>query len=155
MAKNIITLAPVRAALPLTPGNRAFTLLAMHEALRSKLSEYPDIRLAILFGSMAAGTAKAGSDLDIAVLADNPIDADLKAQLIADLADMTNRPVDLIDLTTAGQPLLGQILTGGKRLLGSDLDYGVLINRHLLDAADFLPYRQRILEARRKAWIGI
>lgn len=127
----------------------------MNETLRNKLSEYPGIRLAILFGSMATGTEKAGSDLDIAILADRPIDVEFKARVIADLAEITNRPVDLVDLKTAGQPLLGQILAKGKRLLGSDRDYGMLINRHLLDAADFLPYRQRILEARRKAWIGI
>ncbi len=140
---------------PLTPDNRAFTLSGMQEALRAKLCEYPGIRLAILFGSMAIGTEQVESDLDIAILAENAIDADLKAQVIADLAEITNRPVDLVDLKTAGQPLLGQILTKGKRLLGSDREYGMLISRHLLDAADFLPYRQRILEARRKAWIGI
>ena len=127
----------------------------MYEALRAKLGEYPGIRLAILFGSLSSGTGKAGSDLDIAILAENPIDADFKSRIIEGLSEVTNRPVDLVDLKAAGQPLLGQIVTKGKRLLGSDRDYGCLINRHLLEAADFLPYRQRILETRRKAWIGI
>ena len=122
--------------------------------IRDKLHEYPGIRLAIVFGSMATGTELADSDLDIAILADRPLDAGLKTEIIGDLAEITNRPVDLVDLKTAGEPLLGQILTRGKRLLGNDRDYAMMINRHLLDAADFLPYRQRILEERRKAWIG-
>lgn len=29
-----------------------------------------------------------------------------------------------------------------------------LLRQHLFDAADFLPYRDRILEERRRAWIG-
>ena len=122
--------------------------------IRRKLREYSGIRLAIVFGSMATGTERAESDLDIAILADRPLDAGLKMQIIGDLAEITNRPVDLVDLKTAGEPLLGQILTRGKRLHGNDRDYAMLINRHLLDTADFLPYRQRILEERRKAWIG-
>ena len=49
----------------------------------------------------------------------------------------------------AGEPLLGEVLKG-RRLLGSDTSYARLITRHLLDAADFLPYRERILSERRK-----
>ena len=127
----------------------------MDQALRQALSAFPGIRLAILFGSLATGREDASSDLDIAVLADAPLSVDLKTRLIARLADITGRPVDVVDLQAAGQPLLGEILTRGKRLFGSDRDYGRLIYRNLLDNADFLPYRRRILEARRKAWIGM
>jgi hypothetical protein len=49
---------------------------------------------------------------------------------------------------------LGQILRGGRRILGSDSDYAALIRRHVLDQADFAPYRARILAERRDAWIG-
>jgi hypothetical protein len=63
-------------------------------------------------------------------------------------------PVDLIDLKRTGEPLLGQILKHGVRLMGSDTDYAALLTRHLFDAADFLPYRNRILAERRRAWIG-
>lgn len=125
------------------------------QSVSDKLREYPALRLAIVFGSMAAGSEGAESDLDIAVLADKPLNADTRMQIITDLSMLTGRPIDLVDLQTAGVPLLGEILTKGKRLFGSDGDYGMLISRHLFDTADFLPYRQRILEERRKAWIGI
>ena len=65
-----------------------------------------------------------------------------------------HRAIDLIDLSVAGEPLLGQIVRHGKRLMGSDEAYGKLISRHLMDQADFMPYRNRILAERRAAWIG-
>ncbi|RTZ76996.1 MAG: nucleotidyltransferase domain-containing protein [Gammaproteobacteria bacterium] len=82
------------------------------------------------------------------------MNAEQKMQLISDLATVTGRPIDLIDLQTVGEPLLGQILKQGIRLHGSDTDYGKLLARHLLDEADFMPYYRRILRERRKKWIG-
>lgn len=75
-------------------------------------------------------------------------------QLIGDLSAAIGRPIDLVDLQTVGEPLLGQILRYGKRLFGSNARYADLIRKHLFDQADFLPYRNRILAERRKAWIG-
>jgi predicted nucleotidyltransferase len=120
-------------------------------ALQDLLSQHAKVRLAILFGSCATGTAKPDSYLDLAVLADRPIDTEVRLRLIEDLAERFGRPVDLIDLRTVGEPLLGEILKG-RRILGDDTAYARLITRHLLDAADFLPYRERILAERRKQW---
>jgi hypothetical protein len=74
--------------------------------------------------------------------------------LTEEIAEATGRPVDLVDLGTAGEPLVGAILAGGRRLVGSDEAYARVLVRHLFDQADFLPYRERILAERRKAWIG-
>ncbi|MGB5255464.1 MAG: nucleotidyltransferase domain-containing protein, partial [Sedimenticolaceae bacterium] len=104
-----------------------------------------------LFGSCAKGDASPDSDLDLAVQADKPLDAELSIRLIGEIAERLGRPVDLIDLRMAGEPLLGEVLKG-RRLLGSDASYARLITRHLFDAADFLPYRERILAERRKQW---
>lgn len=82
------------------------------------------------------------------------VSAETKMALIGDLSQVVGRPVDLIDLRVAGEPILGQILKHGVRLLGSDADYAELIKRHLFDEADFMPYRRRILAERRQAWIG-
>jgi predicted nucleotidyltransferase len=123
-------------------------------SIREVLSRHPGVRLAIVFGSVASASATRDSDLDLAVAADRPLTADDKLNLIADLAEATGRPVDLIDLNTVGGPLLGQILTHGKRLLGSDERYAGLLARHLIDEADFMPYYRRVLAERRQAWIG-
>ena len=126
------------------------TPLTVTETLRAQ----PDVELAMLFGSMATGRSHAGSDVDVAVLCTSPLTAERKLALVADLAQVTGRPVDLVDLQTAGEPLLGQILQHGKRLFGSDEALGKLAARHLIDAADFMPYVDRMLAQRRARWIG-
>ena len=109
---------------------------------------------AILFGSLATGVGRAGSDLDLAVDAGRRLTAAEKMALISELAGRIGRPVDLVDINAIGEPLLGQILHHGKRILGSDTHYANLVRRHLFDQADYLPYRNRILVERRQAWIG-
>lgn len=126
----------------------------LHLTLRQALAEHGGVRLAILFGSQATGHATALSDIDLAVQMAAPLEAVDKIALIERLALATGLPVDLIDLKHSGEPLLGQILKHGIRLLGSDANYAALLSRHLFDAADFLPYRNRILAERRQAWIG-
>lgn len=122
--------------------------------LRKILDGHQYIRQALVFGSVATGHARRDSDLDIAVDADRPLRAVEKTRLIESLAAATGRPVDLVNLRTAGGPLLGQILAHGERILGSDADYAELLRRHLFDVADFQPYIDRMLRERRQAWIG-
>lgn len=122
--------------------------------LRGVLSHFPNVVQALVFGSVAKGQQRADSDLDIAVAGHQPLTANEKISLIASLAAETGRPIDLIDLRVVAEPLLGQIVRHGRRLLGSDGAYGQLISRHLFEQADFMPYRNRILAERRSAWIG-
>ena len=126
----------------------------LNKRIQKVLAQHGGIRLAILFGSLAKGRATAESDLDLAVLMDVSLSVETKMALIGDLSQAMGRPVDLIDLRVTGEPILGQILKYGVRLLGSDTDYAELIKRHLFDEADFMPYRRRILAERRLAWIG-
>lgn len=112
------------------------------------------IRQAIVFGSVATGAAGMESDLDLAIDFGRTMTAEERLAIITDLAMLGGRPVDLIDLNTVGEPVLGQILQHGRRLLGSDADFGRLIARHLTDSEDFLPLRRRIQDERRQAWIG-
>jgi len=122
--------------------------------LREVLAGFPELILALVFGSVAKGLQRIDSDLDIAVVAKQALTADEKIVIISALAEKTGRPVDLVDLKVVGEPLLGQIVQHGRRLLGSDGEYGRLISRHLFEQADFMPYRNRILAERRAAWIG-
>lgn len=122
--------------------------------LRDVLARFPALVLALVFGSVAQGRQRADSDLDIAVAADQPLTAIERMDIITALAEQTGRPVDLIDLKVVAEPLLGQIVRHGRRLLGSDGAYGQLISRHLFEQADFMPYRNRLLAERRAAWIG-
>lgn len=123
--------------------------------LSEVLASFPQVKLAIVFGSMASGRQRADSDLDLAVLATHGLQLSERSSLIAALAARTGRAIDLIDLQHAHEPLLGQILRHGRRVLGSETLLGDLINHHLLERADFMPYRSRILAERRMAWIGM
>jgi len=127
---------------------------ALDAQLKVVLARFPKITLAILFGSVALGRQRADSDLDIAVAADEPLTVDDRLAIISVLAERTGRSIDLIDLKVAPEPLLGQVLRHGRRILGSDTLYGELISRHLFEQADFMPYRTRLLAERRMAWIG-
>ena len=122
--------------------------------IQAALAPHPEIRQAILFGSLATGQGRYDSDVDLAIDAGQPLEIQAKMTLMAELAERTGRPVDLIDLQTIGEPLLGQILKHGKRILGEDGLYAELIKRHVFDEADFMPYYRRILRERRSAWIA-
>lgn len=120
--------------------------------LREALARAADLRLAMLFGSVARGEARANSDVDVAVLADHALTANERIRLIDSISQATGRAVDLVDVMTAGPLLLGEILRDGIRLLGSPAELADLAARAALDAADFLPLMQRTLQQRRTAW---
>jgi uncharacterized protein len=122
--------------------------------LMEVLSRFPKIVLAVLFGSVALGRERPDSDLDIAVAAKQELTTDEKIALVDALAESTGRPIDLIDLKMVSEPLLGQIVCHGRRILGSDTLFGELISRHLFEQADFMPYLNRLLKDRRMTWIG-
>ena len=125
------------------------------ELARKVLQKNSDIVMAILFGSLASGLEHFDSDIDLAVGADRPLSSSKKMQMITDLAEAFGRPVDLVDLSTVGEPLLGQIISGGRRIIGSDSCYASLLTKHLFNQADFVPYQSRIFRERRKQWIGL
>lgn len=124
----------------------------IQSTLRDALAHAADLRLAMMFGSVARGEARANSDIDVAVLADHTLNAHERIRLIESIAQATGRAVDLVDLTTAGPPLLGEILRDGIQLLGCPAELAKLATRAALDAADFLPLVQRVLKHRRLAW---
>jgi predicted nucleotidyltransferase len=113
------------------------------------------ITAAWVFGSVAAGTTTPTSDLDVAVLASDPLSAEEKTALIEHLAQETGRPVDLIDLQATRGPIVDRVLQTGTRLFCDDTTlYAEFLNRWWLDRADWRPYRRRIRKERREQWIG-
>ena len=138
----------------MTTGQSQPSSQQVDEQIRGVLKGFPLVSIAILFGSVASGCARAESDLDLAIAAQSPLTSDEKIAIISRLAEEIGRPVDLIDLCVVSEPLLGQILRHGRRLEGNDLRYGELISRHLFIQADFMPYRSRILAERSEAWIN-
>jgi predicted nucleotidyltransferase len=128
--------------------------MTLEETLKKALQAHSGLRLALLFGSCALGTQRPDSDVDVAVDMGGVMAAEQHLSLISDLALATGRAVDLIDLRTVGEPLLGQILQSGRRIGGEHAVHAQYITRHVMDVEDFVPYQERILRERRQAWIG-
>lgn len=121
--------------------------------IQTALSDWPEISIAVLFGSLAEGNARTGSDLDLAVQLTTMITAQQKMKLVSDLAVQTGRPVDLIDLRDVGHPLLGEIVEKGIMVRGGTEAKGDLLFKSIMLQEDFAGYQQRILQERRKVWI--
>jgi predicted nucleotidyltransferase len=129
--------------------------MILEHQIAQQLARYPQVKLGILFGSVVRRQARFDSDLDLAVAADRPLGMGEKVALIEDLALLASRPVDLVDLQTAGGLVLQEILTKGIPIYKTDSHlYAELIKKMLFNEADFMPYRNRIIATRRKAWIG-
>ncbi len=124
---------------------------AIDEQLTTFLTRYPQLKLAILFGSMAEERATPDSDIDLGLLSDAPLSSSVKLELMEAIGAEFGRPVDIVDLYYAPEPVLGQVFKG-KRLLGENTVYAELLTKHLINTADFLPLQQRILAERRAAW---
>lgn len=78
-------------------------------SLKRALAGRGDVRVALLFGSEARGTAHAGSDVDVAV--DAPAADPL--ELAAMLSEALSREVDVVPLEDATIPLLEQLIRDG------------------------------------------
>jgi len=118
------------------------------------LRQQKGINLAILFGSLSTGNVHRESDMDIAIGKKQPLSAEEKVELISQLALLTGRAIDLIDLSTVGEPILGQILKYGKRLTGTDTAFAELALKNLYAQEDFVPYIERVLKERRQQWLA-
>lgn len=128
--------------------------LQLARQLTGLLSQYPNIRLAILFGSQANPERQKhfGSDIDLAIMTDAPVSDRFKMELMERISTKFGYPVDIVDVNEAPEPILGEVFKG-QRLLGDDTTYAQLLTRHLLNTADFVPLRERILKERRDRWI--
>lgn len=85
-------------------------------SVRSVLENHPEVRLALVFGSRARGTAQAEADLDLAVETVRGRELDRLA-LMAELRSATGLDVDVVDVTPSrpvGYPLLNALNRDGK-----------------------------------------
>jgi predicted nucleotidyltransferase len=118
----------------------------MLDAVRSILQEEPGLAYALLFGSSARGTERAGSDADIAIELEPgaPRDVQTLGTLVARLSSAASRSVDLVLLDEAAAPLAYRIFRDGHLLV--ERNHGALVARKaraLLDYLDFKPIEDR------------
>jgi predicted nucleotidyltransferase len=123
------------------------------EHLKAALTATPTVRLAVLFGSVAAGRQRTDSDLDIAVLpAESGFDASDEASLRRSLTRAAARDVDFIRIDQAPTLLLWQIATKGSPLFeatpGEFHRFQARAASEYLDYAPALAYNGEIFRRR-------
>lgn len=87
------------------------------------------INLAILFGSHAKGTTGRMSDLDIAILADRPLELEERGEIAESFAEqfkVTEDKIDLVDLWNASPLLQHNVATHGKLIKGDEYAFFAL-----------------------------
>ena len=118
-------------------------------AVEAALAGEPGIKVVIVYGSASSGKMRPGSDVDVAVLFDGPLDMDVRIALWGRLTDAVRREVDLVDLHDLGGEILHQILTKGRVVIKNDAHaYFRLLQRMIYDREDFIPQVRRAQRAR-------
>jgi predicted nucleotidyltransferase len=111
----------------------------------------PGVAAVYLFGSVAKGTARADSDVDIGVLYETAPPAQLMAQPFGDEADLGERfgrPVQIIVMNAAPADLVHRILRDGILVLDANkscrISFEVRTRNQYFDLLPILrQYRQR------------
>jgi uncharacterized protein len=123
--------------------------------IRKVLSRHEQIKLCIIFGSIASGKESGDSDLDLAIAGDQPLSATELLELAEEFSTAANRNVDLVDLVAATGLISQQALSTGVIFQNNDKDlYARLISRMLFNQADMMPYHDRILRERRRQFLN-
>jgi predicted nucleotidyltransferase len=105
---------------PKIPYNKLMDKL--QELIRKVLERHPEIKLCIIFGSIASGKESPDSDSDIGVAAEQPLSADGYLSLVEEFSAAATREIDLIDLTTGS--ISKQALSTGIVVQNSSKDSG-------------------------------
>lgn len=118
------------------------------------LHDEPGLRLAILFGSAARGALRHDSDVDLALLFDEPLNAQRRWEVASRLQSKFNRPVDIVDLFVADGTILRQILCQGRVVCRTDAKaFEGLVRRMIYNQADMMPHVRRTLLERQRRFI--
>jgi len=124
---------------------------ALLETLRAVLEQYPDVELAVLFGSRAGLSAHAGSDVDVAILPGPGKDLSLAEELrmVHALSLATRCEVDLVRLDSANPLVRREVARQGRPIIeGSRGAWARFAANALLEYLDLEP----LLEAGRRRY---
>lgn len=125
------------------------------ELLRFFGTPRPGVAAAWLFGSVARGTARAGSDVDVAILTDDPsvrgLDA-LRLGLEGEIERALGIPTQLVVLDRAPADLAHRVLRDGILLCEPDRSARIRFEvRTRNEYWDLLPYLEEYRRTRRPA----
>lgn len=121
------------------------------EAIAKTLSEVlhrgPPLRVAALFGSVARGTAREGSDVDIAIVPeDEALSLEAELLLQAELSRAVGREVDLIRLDRSLPALKFRVAKEGLLLVGEPRSWKRFRAQAGIEHAELEPQLRRARE---------
>jgi predicted nucleotidyltransferase len=109
----------------------------------------PGLTLAVVYGSVAVGTIRPDSDVDIAVLSDRPLDVGRKMDLAERLERCVSRTIDVVDLSVLSGTILRQVLCRGRVVINKDpAALQALIRKMIYNQTDVMPLVRRTLRER-------
>ncbi len=121
--------------------------MSLLDQLRETAAAIPAVRLAVLFGSVARGEARSGSDVDVGVRLD-PDSAALRQEVEVALGRAARRDVDLSSSTSAPPLLRFEIATDGVVLVERQPHGWADFRMHaMLDWWDWAPHARKIENA--------
>jgi predicted nucleotidyltransferase len=127
---------------------------SLEQRIADVFSSRSDVMAVYLFGSTARGTARAGSDIDVAVLFDAPPPRALSGPRLAlegDLERALGTPVDLVALNDAPVDLRTRVLRDGRLLVERDPSARIAFEvRTRNEAFDLEPVLTRYRAARER-----
>lgn len=131
------------------------TIEELTSRLTRALQTRPEVRLAFLFGSSVSRGVDAARDIDVAVAFTRSLSLLEQGAMAAQLEQVTEREVDLIDLDQASTLLRWEIVRGGVPLYARDP--GDLVEfraRVPLEYFDLEPFLEREAAGLRRALKG-
>ncbi len=121
--------------------------MSLVDQLRAALTAIPAVRLAVVFGSVARGDERAGSDVDVGVRLD-PDSAALRQEVEAALGRAARRDIDLVVLDESPPLLRFEIATDGVVLVELQPHAWADFRMHaMIDWWDWAPTAKKIEEA--------
>lgn len=84
------------------------TIDELTSRLGRALQRLPEVRLAFLFGSSVSRGMESAKDVDVAIAFNRPLTLLEQGSIATNLEKVTEREVDLVDLTTASTVLTGR-----------------------------------------------
>lgn len=131
----------------------------MDEGIRDKIRAYfsadPNVVAVYLFGSHAKGRAKAGSDIDLALLLRENPEYDYRLRVMSELADLLKAEVDVLVLRQCGILMQRQVLRYGIVLFERDrrtrIAFEILSRKMYFD---FLPAHRRYVAKMEERILG-
>ncbi len=107
----------------------------------------PGVQAIYRYGSAGGEYERRESDIDLAILADTPLDWRTRGRLTTEIEDVTGREIDLNDMRRLPVTLRVQIVTGGVRLFAAHPAMAEAYDSRVLsEYAELNEFRRPILD---------